>query len=405
MKKKNAPIKVLFYEPYPMGLGGNFQTQKMILERLDRIKLLPIVMAPAEGVALDRFRAMGVECSVMPPPTSIGSYGGIILKASLLTRLKSAFHLLKYNFQIARFIRQNNIDVVYANCVRAQMQVGLGALFAGVPSLLYVKGELTNPLIDRVCFFLASKIIFFCRSNRDDKYPLLVRWFKRKIEIVSIGFDPALIESALTRGNPSFKKGLMLESDSINTVVVGQLYKPKGQHFAIEALARLIPDFPNVKLYLLGDHVIEEYRFYRAELEKMIAGFGLRKNVVFMGWRKDALDVVSVMDIVIHPSLAEGFGRAVLEAMALGKPVVASAVGGLREAVKDGENGFLIPPGDVMALTECWRKLLSDAALRLRLGKQARYSIFAEYLIDDKVKLLSNIWLTMAKRKDLLCAG
>jgi glycosyltransferase involved in cell wall biosynthesis len=102
------------------------------------------------------------------------------------------------------------------------------------------------------------------------------------------------------------------------------------------------------------------------------------------------------MDIVIHPSLAEGFGRAVLESMALGKPVVASAVGGLREAIRDGQNGFLVIPGDVDAIARRWRELLVDPKLRQRLGQAARATVFADYLIDDKVARLADIWAEMA---------
>ena len=182
----------------------------------------------------------------------------------------------------------------------------------------------------------------------------------------------------------------------MNAVVVGQLYRPKGQHFAIEALSRLVAEFPQARLYLTGDHVIEEYRPYKAKLEALIEQHGLAKQVRFTGWRKDALDIVSLMDIVIHPSLAEGFGRAVLESMALGRPVIASSVGGLREAIQDGQNGFLVIPGDVDAIAIRWRELLSNPELRQRLGKEARQTVSTHYLIDDKVARLSEIWFEMA---------
>ena len=74
----DTPIRVLFFEPYPDGFGGNFLTQRLILERLDRERFHPIVVAPMEGVALDRFRAMGVECIVMPPPDALDRYGGAV---------------------------------------------------------------------------------------------------------------------------------------------------------------------------------------------------------------------------------------------------------------------------------------------------------------------------------------
>jgi len=380
-----------------MGLGGNFLTQRMILERLDHAQFTPIVVAPVEGVALEEFRKMGVECLVMSPPVNIDRYGGTVLRTGVLGRMKAAIDLLLYNLKLGRFLRERQIDVVYANCVRAEMSIGLAARLAKVPSLLYIKGELNNPAIDRLSFMLASKILFFCEQNRDDKYPSLVRSCHRKIDILKIGLDPSVIENAEQRDETALRAELGIDPACTNVIVLAQLYRPKGQHLVLEALSKLTADFPMVRLYLLGDHVIDEYRSYKEELDEIIRIYGLEEYVKFTGWRRDALDVASLMDILIHPSLAEGFGRAVLEAMALGKPVIASKVGGLREAIQDGKNGFLVDPGDVAAIEQRWRELLIDPELRMRLGRAARETVFAEYLIDDKVARLAEIWTEMAR--------
>lgn len=382
-----------------MGLGGNFLTQRLILERLDRAKINPIVVSPVAGIALEEFKKMGVDCVLISPPGNLGLYGGRMLKAGMIGRLKAAIDLLRYNLTLARFIRERQIDVVYANCVRAEMSIGIAARLAGVPSLLYIKGELNNPLIDRLSFLLADKILFFCDQNRDDKYPGLVRSCRRKIDILKIGMDASVIEEVEQRDKSALRDELDIDPAYINVVIAAQLYRPKGQHFALEALSRLASDFPKVRLYLLGDHVIDEYRSYKPELDRIIKENGLENRVRFTGWRRDALDVVALMDIVIHPSLSEGFGRAVLESMALGKPVIASKVGGLREAIKNGINGFLVDPGDVAEIEQRWRELLSDPQLRIRLGREARKTVFAEYLIGDKVARLSEIWTEMARAK------
>ncbi len=393
-------IRVLFYEPYPMGLGGNFLTQKLILERLDRDVFYPIVVAPIDGVALDYFREMKVECVVIPPSGNLKEYGGTILRAGILRRFKSAIDLVKYNFKMSKFLRKRKIDIVYSNCVRAQLSIGLGARLARIPSLLYVKGVMVNPIIDRLSLFLSNKILFFCSQNRDDRYPFLTYIFSYKIDILKIGLDAKSIENIDCDNQSTLRKDLNISQDCINVAVLGQLYRPKGQHFAIEALARLIDEFPQVRLYLVGDHVIKEYIPYKEELDKLVNKYKLSDYVYFTGWRMDALKITSLMDIVIHPSLAEGFGRAVLESMALGKPVIASAVGGLREAIQDGENGYLVTPGDVDAITARWRALISDQSLRKQLGKNAKQTVFTNYLIDDKVDKLSKIWASMVKRNN-----
>lgn len=397
LKHLDRPIRVLFYEPYPMGLGGNFLTQRLILERLDKARFKPIVMSPIEGVALEEFRRMGIECLVAPPPRTLNSYGGTVLRAGIVARLRAAIELVYYNLKLTRFLAHRQIDVVYANCVRAEMSIGLAARLSGVPSLLYIKGELNNPAIDRLSFLLATKILFLCKQNRDDKYPNLVTLCRKKIDILEIGLDRSAIEEAEERDKSALLEELDIGQDCINVTVIGQLYRPKGQHIVLEAFSRLTADFPKVRLYLLGDHVVDEYRPYRLDLDHIIENYGLEKHVRFTGWRKDALDIVALMDIVIHPSFAEGFPLAVLESMALGKPVIASKVGGLREAIKDGVNGFLVDPGDVTAIADRWRELLASPELRAGLGQEARKTVFPKYSIDDKVARLSEIWSEMAR--------
>ena len=110
------------------------------------------------------------------------------------------------------------------------------------------------------------------------------------------------------------------------------------------------------------------------------------------------MPVICLMDIVIHPSFSEGFGRAVLESMALGKPVVASAVGGLREAIQSGENGFLVEPGNPDMLSDYWGQLAGSSELRSKIGSNAKRSVIDRYEIDDKVRKLSDIWMSMVKR-------
>ena len=171
-------INVVFFEPYPMGLGGNYLTQITFLEFLDRAIFNPIVVAPQDGIALDEFRKMGVECIVISPKGKLGSYGGSILQAGIIGKIGASLELFKYNLKLAKFLRKRKIDLIYANCVRAEMSIGLAARLCGIPTALYIKGELNNPVIDRISFALANKILFFCDENKNDKYPGLVKFYQ-----------------------------------------------------------------------------------------------------------------------------------------------------------------------------------------------------------------------------------
>jgi glycosyltransferase involved in cell wall biosynthesis len=376
--------------------GGNQRTLWYILKFLDRAKFNPIILSPEETEFLARFRSRGVELLIETPPASIHRFGGQVLREGILGRLRSALDVLRYNIRLARLMRARQIDLIYCNSIRALLLAGFGARWAGVPSLWYVKGELQNALLDRVGFLLANKILYFCESNRDDRYPLLVRTFKKKIGIIRIGIDPDVIAAAEAVDKRDLIEELDIRPDRINAIILGQVYPPKGQHFVLEGLREIVDAHPSFMLYIAGDHVLAEYKFYRAHLDSIIQRDHLEDHVRFTGWRTDALQILATMDLAIHPSLAEGFGRAVLEAMALGRAVVASAVGGLREIIRDGENGFLVSPRDTPALVDRIKLLAGNPQLRARLGAAAKREVMQQYLIEDKIRALESVWQEMA---------
>jgi glycosyltransferase involved in cell wall biosynthesis len=391
------PLNLLVYEPYPMGpAGGNLRTLSYILKFLDRSRVTPIIVTPEDTDVIARYREQGVEVVTAPPPPSLHRYAKRVLSDGMIGRLRSALDLIRYNRRLARLMRARGIDVVYCNSIRGLLLAGLGARLAGVPVLWYVKGALENGILDRLGFVIADRILFFCESNRDDRYPALVRWYRRKIGIVNIGLDPKVIAATEAADTCALRQSLDIREDRLNAIILGQVYPPKGQHFVLQGLRQIVDRHPEFMLYIVGDPVLEEYRPYRAELERIVERDGLRDHVRFTGWRPDALQLLHVMDLVIHPSLAEGFGRAVLEAMALGRPVVASAVGGLREIIRDGENGFLVAPRDTPALVDRILRLSSNPELRRSFGREARHAVFARYLIEDKVRELESIWQNMA---------
>ena len=264
--------------------------------------------------------------------------------------------------------------------------------------LWYIKGELQNKILDMIGFAVSGKILFFCKSNENDKYPRLVKKYRAKIDILKIGIDIESIIEIEKKDKTHLAKELSVNENKINIIVLGQLYAPKGIHYLIESLGLIIRRFPNIMLYIVGDHAIDEYKSYKEEIVNIIKQHKLGDYIIFTGWRPDALEIVSLMDILVHPSLSEGFGRAVLEAMALGKPVVASNVGGLREIIRDGVNGFLVAPRDAETLARRLSILIENKNLRVKFGEAAKEVVFSEYLIQDKISQLEKIWSEMAAR-------
>lgn len=390
-------IRVLIFEPYPNPrVLGNLRTLAYIMRLTDprRFRLKLLIPFPSEFA--EYAAQFGVDCDVLEAPIRVNRYGGKLLGQSVLGRLRTTLDLLHYNLSFRSYLRSNPADVVYCNSVRSLLTIVLGAKLSRTPVHLYIKGELANPLLDRICFVLADRIAFFCAANRDDRYPVLVRLFRGKIDIIEIGLDPEEI-----RAIQQTDKGELIDEfslrDSVNIAYVGQIYPPKGINFLIDAFGEVAEEFPNARLFVIGHPAIEEYSDYPPALERQAAELGLAERVVFTGWRDDVKPIVALMDVLVHPSLAEGFGRAVLEAMALGRPVIASRLGGLREAIRDGENGFLVEPGDAAAIADRLRLLLGDSELRARLGREAEATVFSRYLIADKIDKLTSVWASTAR--------
>ena len=173
--------------------------------------------------------------------------------------------------------------------------------------------------------------------------------------------EPSPERRAMSRGE------LALGADDEVIVTVGRQEDQKGHRVLIEAFAGVQEKRPKAVLLIVGRE-----GHSTAELHGMVAELGLGASVRFLGHRDDVPDVLASADVFAFPSLYEGLGGAVIEAMALGLPIVASDIPALREVVKVGENAALVPPGDVSSLQSAVENLLSDSASMSRFGAESR---------------------------------
>jgi glycosyltransferase involved in cell wall biosynthesis len=169
---------------------------------------------------------------------------------------------------------------------------------------------------------------------------------------------------------------LGMQPGELLVVAVGNLVVRKGHRVLLEALHQLSANGTGCwRLAVAGRGRLKE------SLQQLAAEQGIGDRVHFLGHRDDVPDLLAAADIFAMPSLWEGLPLAVLESMFAGKPIVASAVSGIPEAVTSGEEGLLTAPGDTEALAAALRQLLEDSALRDRLGRAARARAEAEFTV------------------------
>ena len=161
--------------------------------------------------------------------------------------------------------------------------------------------------------------------------------------------------------------------------MVGRLVAQKGVKYFVEAAAHVYAELPDARFVVVGDGEA------RPECEALASALGVSDVIRFTGFRTDVPAILLGLDVVAIPSIGEGLPYVVLEAMVAGKAVVASGVDGLKEVVKNGYTGYLIPPKDSERLAEGILKVLRDPAQRVRMGQHGRSMVEAEYSLERMI--------------------
>jgi glycosyltransferase involved in cell wall biosynthesis len=218
---------------------------------------------------------------------------------------------------------------------------------------------------------LADCLVVVAERVRDDAIAEGVR--PERIVKIANGVVLPGIESA---DSGRLRDRLGLGQDVPVLLSVGRLRHQKAHSILLKAFPAVLAKFPAARMLIAGDGVL------RAELEAEAASLEIANRVTFLGVRHDVAALLSLANLFVFPSRFEGMPNAVLEAMSQGLPVIATAVQGVDEIIRDGQNGLLVPLEDPQALSNAILRLLRDPAERRRLGNAARKTIEQGYTVD-----------------------
>jgi glycosyltransferase involved in cell wall biosynthesis len=187
-----------------------------------------------------------------------------------------------------------------------------------------------------------------------------------KVSLIPYGQTSERFDAITTDEIARVRAELQME-DNLALVCTARLYETKGHVYLFEALAPLVRSGLKTTLYLVGTGE------YRPQLEKLSQAVGLQEQVRFLGWRDDALSIIAAADIVVHPSCEDALSSAVIEALMLERPIIATDISGVRDTLDDGQFGTIVPAADAHALRVALENMIANldsARERARLGRQ-----------------------------------
>lgn len=289
--------------------------------------------------------------------------------------------------KLSRYIRKNRFDIVHTHTSKAGFIGRLAAKITGVPIILHtIHGfpfdEGMNPIKKYFYVFLEKVASCFTdqllSQNSEDvqlalKYRICV---PNQITRIGNGIDinrfkpDSVGEGTLS----SFRKSLGVSDHLV--LMIAELIPRKGCFDFLKAMQKVLDAFPNVKGVLVGDGPL------KSKLEKFKSRLGISESIILPCFQENVLGFLALADVYVLPSYREGLPRSIIEAMAMGKPVVATNIRGCREAVEDGRTGILVPVRDAQALAEAIIYLLQNEERAQEMGRAGRKR--AEELFDER---------------------
>jgi glycosyltransferase involved in cell wall biosynthesis len=329
----------------------------------------------------------------------------VIPVPSLVRRIDPARDLCAF-FSILMLLVREKPTIVHTHTYKAGILGCWAAKMAGIPIIVHTPhGHVFyghfSPLvtkffiiIEKFTAHLIDRMVALTEGERNDYIAFSVSKPDKMVTVHS-GVDIDLYTT--TRVNIHEKKrSLGLQAEGLIVGAIGWLLPIKGPMHLLKAMKGVWESNPDTQLVFVGKGDLEE------ELKAETLRMGASGRVIFLGWRYDIPEIMQVLDILVLPSLNEGMGRVLVEAMAAGRPVVASSVGGIPDLVRHGQNGFLVGPGDVNGLSLAIKKLLIDNKMRDEMGRRGRamaHDFSVEKMLEKIDALYSSLLGEMVAHK------
>ena len=355
MNTDNPPLTILFLNDYLHGMGGAERNLIQLLNGMDKSIFRPIVCCLSGGRLASELKEKGHEIYNL--------------------NLKRVYdlHGIRALIWLFQLIKKRRIRLLVTYHEGSDFLGLMAAGLSGIPIIssrrdMGYKLNKRHIAAYRLCGNHFDAIIAVSKAV---KKMIVAREKTAPDKIVTInnGVDVDLFSGNYNR--TGIRSGLGLNNHENVIGMIGSLRKIKGHKYLIEAASKVIRHIPETKFLIVGRDY-NEPECSEKVLTTIARKLGVTNHLIFTGERSDVPELLSAVDIIVNPSLSEGMSNTILEAMAAGKTVIASDVGGNREVINDHENGFLFPSKDTQTLANIIVNCLKNPKERALIGKRAQ---------------------------------
>jgi len=378
-----TPRRVLYFH-YQSGAYG--QSMLQMLERIDRSRYAPWVVLPGRGAMADELARRAIPATIVPV-TDIAR-----------NRLTSVFTFPGDVSRGKRVIREVSPELVHIDSTTLDLAyAGIAARLCGVPVVWHIREVRPDNLKSR----MIARLIRRCATHAVSITHAASAWLRPslngKLLVVHNGvdterFSPHRQPSATVRSQLGLTAGLPAVG------ILCWLTPRKRVDDFIRAASVVLRSVDARFVVVGGEH--RRYPTHLTDLRRLAQELGVDRKIRFAGHRTDIDEVIPCLDMVVSTSAVEPFGRTLIEAAACGKPVVATRVDGVPEAVVHGETGLLAEPGDVDGIAAAVLTLIEHPALAVRMGDRGRARVVARFSAEQVARRIEALYDDVIERAD-----
>ena len=354
-------------------IGGAERDLLAMLKSLDRGKWEPQAVCPGTGPFHEMLHTIDVPTHALSlPPWR--KYLALFERRSAVRRLVALVDQLD-----PAMIHVNDIWWV-PHTVQAVASRGSDS----VPIVAHVRQEIEPAKVRRYGLDRVDAVIAI---SRQVEASLIAGGVSRSnVQTVYSGID--LSQKPLTDDSHAIRRMIGVSEEAVLVGTVANLFPRKGYEVMLRALPAVVRAVPSVQYVIIGS----DDRDYAGRLKRLAQELKIADRVHIVGFQDPVQPFLAALDLYVHPALMEGFGIAVVEAMAMGKAVVATTTGGLPEVVSQGETGLLVPPGDAESLAAAVVALLEDNVRREQMGRSGKMRAQERFSLDASVRRMEQVY-------------